>query len=318
MAFSKGALQLLKHTIPRSERLPINFFFQSLAQDQQDQAIGIVLSGMGSDGTEGVRAIKAAGGIVMAQLPQSAEFNSMPNHAIATTLVDFILTPAEMPMQLMAYHASFKSPDFHPATFQTPATDHALSKIFIMLRAHTGHDFSQYKPNTIQRRIARRMAVQHINVLDEYVNFLQRPESEIDALFGDLLIGVTNFFRDTDAYLALTTLAIPAIFAEKSSSSVIRIWCAGCSTGEEGYSLAILLFEHMELIKQSYPVQIFATDIDSRAIATARAGLYPLSIAQDISSERLTRFFTVLADGSGYQIHKSIRDMLIFFGTKYY
>ncbi len=312
MAFAHGSLQLFESTMPREEQLPIDFFFQSLANDLHEYAIGIVLSGMGSDGTQGVRAIKAAGGIAVVQRPESAEFDSMPTHAIATNLADFILAPPQMLKQLIAYIARLTHTQFQPATYQTPATENALNKIFTLLRTRTGHDFSQYKPNTIQRRIARRMAVQQINVLDDYVNFLQLPEPEIDTLFSDLLIGVTNFFRDADAYLAFITLVIPTIFANKPSDGLIRAWCAGCSTGEEGYSIAILLCEYMEATKKNHSVQIFATDINSGAIAIARAGLYPLSIAQDISAERLGRFFTLVPDGSAYRVHKNIRDMLIF------
>jgi two-component system CheB/CheR fusion protein len=294
----------------RGLRLPIDFFFQSLAQDQHERAIGIILSGTGSDGTLGARAIKAEGGIIMAQNTESTEFDGMPRSIIATGLVDYVMPPAEMPAQLIAYvnHAFTKRPQLISAPVPPEAI---LKKIFILLRGQTGHDFSLYKSKTVYRRIERRMAVQQIDTLDLYLKFLQQNPAEINALFADLLIGVTNFFRDPDAFQTLEKQVIPRLFTDRPANSVIRIWSPGCSTGEEAYSIAILQ-EYMELIKQSYKVQIFATDIDRQAIATARSGLYPVNIAVDISPERLSRFFTAESDSNGYRIHKSIRDMLVF------
>ncbi len=312
MAFLNGTLHLLEPSAPRGQRLPIDFFFRSLAQDQHERAIGIVLSGTGSDGTVGVRAIKAEGGMVMAQNPASTEYDGMPRSAIATGLVDFELPPAEMPAQLMAYaaHAFGRVP--RGLSSPAPKAENALKKIFILLRDRTGHDFSQYKPSTINRRIERRMDVQQIENIDGYLKFLQHTPSEIDALFRDLLIGVTRFFRDPEAFSALEQEIIPKLFADKPAGALVRIWSPGCSTGEEAYSIAILLQEHQEALKLNYTVQVFATDIDSQAIATARAGLYPTSIAADITPERLGRFFTTEPDGNGYRINKLIRDMLVF------
>nr|WP_315186766.1 chemotaxis protein CheB [uncultured Albidiferax sp.] len=312
MAFLNGALHLLEPTAPRGHRLPIDYLFRSLAQDQRERAIGIVLSGTGSDGTLGVRAIKGEGGMVMVQNPGSAEFDGMPRSTLATGLVDFELPPAEMPAQLMAYvaHAFGRPPNVGLAS--VPLSENALKKIFILLRTHTGHDFSLYKPNTIYRRIERRMAVHQVDTLDSYVKYLQHTPTEVDALFHDLLIGVTNFFRDPEAFAVLEEQVIPKLFASKPPGSVVRAWSAGCSTGEEAYSLAILLQERLDTLKQNFKVQVFATDLDSRAIATARAGLYPASIAADISPERLARFFTAEPDGSAYRVHKGIRDMLVF------
>ena len=312
MAFLNGALQLLPPSEPRGQRLPIDFFFRSLAQDQHERAVGIVLSGNGRDGALGVRAIKGEGGMVMAQSPESTEFDGMPCSAIATGLVDFELPPAEMAAQLIAYAAhAFGKPE-RPATSLAGKTVNELRKIFILLRAQTGHDFSQYKPSTVHRRIDRRMAVHQIELIDEYVRFLQSTPAEAEALFRDLLIGVTRFFRDGEAFEYLEREVIPKLLKEKPAGEPIRIWTAGCSTGEEAYSIAILLVERMNALKRHYPVQIFATDIDSRAIAAARAGLYPASIAVDVSAERLARFFTPEADGSAYRIHKNIRDLLVF------
>jgi len=312
MAFLNGTLQLMEPAAPRGQRLPIDFFFRSLAQDQRERAICIVLSGTGSDGTLGVRAIKGEGGMVMAQNPASTEYDGMPRSAIGTGLVDYELPPAEMPAQLIAYvtHAFGKPP--RTATDKTPKGENTLKKIFILLRAQTSHDFSQYKPSTILRRIERRMAVHQIDAMEGYVKYLQQNSAEVYALFRDMLIGVTNFFRDPETFKTLEEKVIPKLFAGKSAEAVIRFWVPGCSTGEEAYSLAILLAECQEAMKRSFKVQIFATDIDSLAIATSRAGIYPASIAADLSRERLARFFAIESDGSAYRIHKGIRDMLIF------
>ncbi len=312
MAFLNGSLQLLEPSAPRGQRLPIDFFFSSLAQDQRERAIGIVLSGTGSDGTLGARAIKDAGGMVMAQQPSSTEFDGMPSSAIASGMVDFTLLPAEMPARLMAYalHAFGKNPKL--AAPPTPKDESALKKVFVLLRSQTGHDFSGYKPGTIHRRIERRMAVHQVPDVDSYVKYLQQAPSEVDALFRDLLIGVTNFFRDPEAFQVLEDQAIPQLFNNKPAGAALRVWVAGCSTGEEAYSIAILLQERMEALKTSYAVQVFATDLDSRSIAFARAGVYPASISADLTPERLARYFSPEPGGASYRVHKSIRDMLVF------
>ena len=312
MAFLNGALHLLEPAAPRGHRLPVDFLFRSLAQDQHERAIGIVLSGTGSDGTLGVRAIKGGGGMVIAQNAASTEFDGMPRSAMATGLVDFELPPAEMAAQLLAYTARVFGKAVQPDAPMPSKSDSALKKILILLRAQTGHDFTQYKPNTINRRIERRMAVHQLDMIDAYVKYLQQTPVEVESLFRDLLIGVTNFFRDPDAFKALEEQVIPKLFEGKPAGSVIRAWVAGCSTGEEAYSIAILLQERLAQLKTGFKVQVFATDIDSRAIAAARAGLYPVGIGGDISPERLARFFTAEPDGTAYRVHKSIRDMLIF------
>lgn len=312
MAFLNGALHLLEPSEPRGRRLPIDFFFRSLAQDQRERAIGIVLSGTGSDGTLGVRAIKGEGGMAMAQSPESTEFDGMPRSALATGLVDYELPPAAMPARLIAYAAQAfgKLPGL--STVPALGTESAIKKIFILLRGQTGHDFSQYKPSTIHRRIERRMDVHQIEGIDGYVKFLQQTPAEVEALFRDLLIGVTSFFRDPETFEALATKVLPGLFAGKPAGAMVRAWSAGCSTGEEAYSLAILLQEQIEALKLGHTAQVFATDLDGAAIATARAGLYPASIAADVSPERLARFFTAEPGGQAYRIHKGIRDMLVF------
>jgi two-component system CheB/CheR fusion protein len=311
MAFLNGTLQLLEPLAPRGHRLPIDFFFRSLAQDRHEQAIGVVLSGAGSDGTLGVRAIKGEGGMVMAQNPESTEYDGMPRSALATGLVDYELPPAEMPAQLIAYttHTFGKLPR---QAVSTRESENALKKIFVLLRAQTGHDFSQYKPSTIQRRIERRMFVHQLSSMESYVKLLQQAPEEVEAMFRDMLIGVTNFFRDPEAFKVLEEQVIPKLFVGKGADAAIRIWAPGCSTGEEAYSLAILLAERQEVLKRSFKVQVFATDIDSRAIATARAGVYPAAIAADLTPERLARFFEAEPGGGTYRIHRGIRDMLVF------
>ncbi len=312
MAFLGGALHLLDPQSKRGKWMPIDFFFRSLAQDQRERSICIVLSGNGSDGMLGVRTIKGEGGMVMAQAPETCEYDGMPRSAISTGLVDFVLPPAQMPAQLVAYVARALGKSPWPSPPEPQQTGNEIKRIFVLLRAQTGHDLSLYKPSTIHRRIERRMAIHQVETLESYVKLLQVNPGEVDALFRDLLIGVTAFFRDPEAFKALEELVIPRLFAGKPPGSILRIWAPGCSTGEEAYSLAILMAEYQELHKCSYQVQVFATDIDSQAIATARAGLYPASIGADLTPERLSRYFTPEPDGSTYRIHKTIRDMLIF------
>ncbi|WP_028315856.1 chemotaxis protein CheB [Desulfatibacillum aliphaticivorans] len=313
MAYSNGSLHLLELVAPRGLRLPIDFFFRSLAQDLHERAIGIVLSGAGNDGAAGVRVIKAEGGMVMAQSSESTTFNSMPHNAIATGLVDFVLAPADMPAQLIKYvtHA-FGGQAISKMHQSEKKNENILEKVCVLLRAQTGHDFSNYKENTIIRRIERRMAIQQIERVKDYLRYLQQNQDEVEALFRDLLIGVTSFFRDPEAFEALEALAVPRIFKSKPQGALIRVWVPGCSTGEEAYSIAMLLKECSDALGTNAQVQIFATDIDSLAIDTARAGVYSASIAGDISPERLRRFFSLEPDGGAWRINKSIRDMLVF------
>ena len=312
LAVLNGTLQLLEPAAPRGQRMAIDFFFRSLAQDQGDRVIAIVLSGAGSDGTMGVRAVKAEGGMVMIQEPTSAAFDSMPRSAIATGLADFVLPPAEMPRELLAFcrHASSRPPSVVAGSLHGKLP--ALQKIFVLLRSHTGHDFSQYKESTIARRVARRMAVHRVPTAEAYIRTLQQNPSEVDALFLDLLIGVTSFFRDPEAFAALEASVIPRLFANRPDDAVVRVWVAGCSTGEEAYSIAILLIEHLEASKRSIKVQVFATDIDRRAIDCARAGIYPVSIEAELTADRLARFFTLEPDSAHYRIQKRVRDLLVF------
>ncbi len=312
MALLNGSLQLLEQSTSRGLRLPIDFFFQSLAQDQRERAICIVLSGTGSDGTLGVRAVKGEGGMVMAQNPESTSYDGMPRSAIATGLVDYVLPPAEMPAQLIAYVKHAFGHLGRVPSARLSAADDTLRKICVVLRTQTGHDFSQYKENTLLRRIERRMALNQIEQSNDYLRYLQKDSAEVELLFRDLLIGVTNFFRDPGAFAALQAEVIPQLFADKHAGAPVRVWVCGCSTGEEAYSIAILIQEHLQSLRQTFKVQIFATDIDSHAIEQARSGVYPASIAADISPERLTHFFDHDSQSGIYRIQKSIRDTLIF------
>ena len=312
MALVNGTLRLTEPTLARGIRLPIDFFFRSLAQDQHDRAICIVLSGTGSDGALGVRAVKGEGGMVMAQTPESTEYDGMPRSAIATGMVDFVLPPQEMAAKLLAYitRAFETSPT---VSLQAKRQPDELEKIFLLLRSQTGHDFSQYKRSTIIRRVERRMAVHQIDGLEDYLRYMQLTQGEADALFRELLIGVTSFFRDSEIFDEVQKQVVPQLFTGKTPGSVIRAWVPGCSTGEEAYSIAILLRERLEELKENFKVQIFATDIDREAIDHARAGVYPSSIVADVSPERLAHFFEQnQPDGSAYRIHKTIRDMLVF------
>jgi two-component system, chemotaxis family, CheB/CheR fusion protein len=312
MALLHGSLQLLEPTTPRLRRHPIDFFLKSLAQDQRERAIGIVFSGTGSDGTLGVRAIKGEGGMVMVQQPESAEYDGMPRSAIATGLVDFVLPVAEMPAKLIAYakHAFGKTAP--PASGEPPADDAALAKIFVLLRAQTGHDFSRYKQSTICRRLQRRMAVHQIDQLETYVRLLQESPAEVVELFRDLLIRVTSFFRDADAFDVLKSELAKRVFTPAANGTSIRVWVPGCCTGEEAYSLAILLDELAEELGRSVRIHVFATDIDSAAIEQARSGVYPAGIASEMAPERLARAFDAEPESGQYRVKRTIRDMLVF------
>ncbi len=310
MALQDGALHLFE---PDPTRHSIDFFFRSLAQDRRERAIGIVLSGTGSDGTLGLRAVKGEGGVAIVQDPDTTEYDSMPRSAIATGLVDYVLPPEKMPARLMAYvsHAfgSKRRIDSARPAFRT---EDGLKKICIVLRDKSGHDFSQYKLNTLVRRIERRMAILQIDNIDDYQRYLQQTSREIELLYRDLLIGVTSFFRDAEAFAVLEKKVVPKLFEGKRPGDVLRVWVCGCSTGEEAYSIAMLLQEQADILKRDIKLQIFATDLDKHAIEQARGGLYPASIADDVSAERLTRFFIHAPGGDAYQIKRSIRDFLVF------
>ncbi|MCU7829290.1 MAG: PAS domain-containing protein [Candidatus Thiodiazotropha sp. (ex Myrtea sp. 'scaly one' KF741663)] len=306
-----GTLQLFDLTRPRGANLPIDSFFRSLAADQGTNAICIILSGTGTDGTLGLKAIKGEIGMVMVQDEASAKYDGMPRSAISTGLADYVLPPEKMPEQLIKYtqHAFQKGAQI--ASQAEGSTPNALQKIYIILRAQTDHDFSLYKKNTICRRIERRMNIHQIDDIKDYVRYLQESEREVGILFKELLIGVTNFFRDPTAFDALRDDYLPKMLDGKPDDYTIRVWVAGCSSGEEAYSLAMILQECMAQMNRHFNVQIFGTDIDDEAIEVARSGLYPESILADVSPERIKRYF-VKEDDGWYRIKKSIREMLVF------
>ena len=305
-----GALHLLEPPERRGLRHPIDAFFRSLALEQGDRAICIVLSGTGTEGTLGLRDIKAAGGFVIVQKPESAKFGGMPISAIGTGLADLILPVEEIPENLTELISGGKT----VVVEQQPETGienpDFLKKILMLIRSKTGHDFYHYKKNTIVRRIDRRMAVHKIQRVQDYLRYLQHYPLEIETLFRELLIGVTNFFRDTEAFSALRDTVIPAICDGRTPNDEIRVWVTACSTGEEALSIALLIHERLSQTGQSVKVQVFATDIDSRAISIARRGFYPASIAVDIPPDLLQRYFVV--DEGGYRIGKLVRDTIIY------
>ncbi|MGB7951167.1 MAG: chemotaxis protein CheB, partial [Candidatus Binatia bacterium] len=308
-----GVLQLLPPTEPRGLRHPIDFFFRSLAQDRGDRAACIVLSGTGTEGTLGLRAVKGEGGIVMVQTPDSAEYDGMPRSAAATRLADFILPPDQMPERLIGVFQGARETRDSQRPFggkEGGESKEALSKVFVLIRAQTRQDLSFYKKNTIIRRIERRMAVRAIDSLDNYVLYLRKNPGEVDALFKELLIGVTNFFRDPDAFSALESMVIPALLDRTKPGETIRIWVPGCSTGEEAYSIALLLDNELSSRNEDRRVQIFATDIDSNAIDVGRRGIYPESISVDVPEKYLRKYF--IKNDSMFEIKKSIREMLVF------
>lgn len=290
--------------------LPIDIFFRSLAVDQGKKAVGVVLSGTGSDGTLGIRAIKEVDGMAMVQDYSTAKFDGMPKSAIATGQVDYILPPSKMPEELIKYikHPYFKK--HQKADVAGQQGEDILPKVLGIIRSQLGVDFTYYKPNTIIRRIERRISINQLDGIEDYIDLLGRSKEETAILYKELLIGVTQFFRNPEAYKVLEEDVIPAIFENKEGSDYIRIWSAGCSTGEEAYSIAVLFREYMDKHNIEIDVKVFATDLDKESIESAGIGFYPENIASDVSPERLQRYFTVRSEG--YQVNENIRRMVIF------
>lgn len=315
LSLMHGVLHLFAVTDARGLRLPIDFFFKSLADDRQHNSIGVVLSGMGSDGTLGLRAIRQAGGASFAQTPATAQFDSMPRSAIDADVVDAVAPADELPAKVIAFVKRIRLvTDVQAqieAEFQRTAASF-LDKILVLLRTHTGHDFSAYKKNTIMRRVERRMGLHQLPRIEDYLRYLRENPKEIELLLGELLIGVTSFFRDPEVWAQVQREVLPALRENHSAGALLRAWVPGCSTGEEAYSLAMLFRESLaDLdVAQRHRLLIFASDIDKDAIGRARAGIYPESIAADVSEARLKRFF--VADAAGYRISNDIREMVIF------
>jgi len=306
-----GVLHLLDPPGTRGPHLPIDSFLRALAEDQHERAIAVILSGMGSDGTLGLRDIKAAAGLALAQDPATAKFDSMPRHAIAAGIVDIVAPADELPRRILETlrHASAS---LAGAELEGPARDGNLDKIIILLRGRSGQDFSLYKKTTLYRRIERRMHLHQFDAIAEYAHYLGQNSQELDLLFKELLIGVTSFFRDPAAWSCLREQALPSLLADCADGTILRAWVVACSTGEEAYSLAMSLREALDDARRSGRVglQIFATDLDSDAIDKARQGFYPPNIAADVSPERLARFF--IEEPGGYRVRKDIREMVVF------
>jgi two-component system CheB/CheR fusion protein len=310
MSILNGHLHLFEATEVRGLRLPIDVFFRSLADDQKEKSIGIILSGMGSDGSLGLKAIKEKGGTVLVQEPLSSKFNGMPSSAIEAIPADIIASAEDLPTKLIAY-LNYNHPISKKILIEDKNKTN-LEKIVILIRAQTGHDFSYYKKNTLYRRIERRMNIHQLDKINNYVRLLQDNPNELEILFKELLIGVTNFFRDTYVWEKLKEQILPDLFNGLPNGYLLRVWIPGCSTGEEAYSFAIIFKETYEKVIKSKNItlQIFATDISNDSIELARKGVYSSNIVANVSPERISRFFTV--NESAYTINTSIREMVVF------
>ncbi len=311
MSLVDGLLHITGRKASAGHHLPIDYFFTSLAASRGSQAIGVVLSGTASDGTAGIKAIKEAGGLTFAQDPVSAKFDGMPRNAIASGCVDMILTPERIASEL-ARAARRPFPQLLPfnAVPIVPAVEEDWSRLYRFLRSATGVDFSQYKKSTLKRRLARRMAVCKADKLHTYLDILENNRVEVDALFADLLILVTEFFRDPEVFLALEHDILPRILKSKTAAEPIRIWVAGCSTGEEVYSIAISLLHRLGEKAAGMQIQIFGTDVSEKSIEKARHGIYSEAELKHVSRDRLRRYFT--ASNDNFQINESIRELCVF------
>jgi two-component system, chemotaxis family, CheB/CheR fusion protein len=305
LQLTNGEVTTAEFDEPRGHRVPIDLFFRSLAE--RGDGFAVVLSGSGADGAVGVRAVKGAGGIVLVQEPSEAEYSSMPSAAIATGIVDFVLPVRQIAERLVDLVRSRASVS---VAVSNEVDEDLLRQVLAHLRVRTGHDFSKYKRSTVLRRLARRMQVTRTEGLQEYYKFLRSNSGEAQALLGDLLITVTSFFRDPHVFEALKTRVLPELFAGRDVSETIRIWVSGCATGEEAYTIAMLLLEEAGRHDLRPPIQIFASDLDAQALMTAREGRYPAAIEADVSEERLKRFFTPEKDA--YRVRQDVRGLILF------
>jgi two-component system, chemotaxis family, CheB/CheR fusion protein len=293
---------------PRGQRAPIDYFFRSLARGHPN-SVGIILSGGGTDGAVGVKAIKEEGGLLMVQHPDEAEYESMPTAAIATGLADVVLPVRELAAKLVEF-TRFRPPLPSDADELSEEQRELIRRIIAHVHARTGHDFSQYKRSTLLRRVQRRLQIYGVSTLESYLDTLRQNPTEASALFNDILIGVTSFFRDRESWEKLTTQVIPKILKDRESNETVRVWTIGCSTGEEAYGLAILLFEAFDRLEIHAQIQVFASDLDENSIRYAREGLYPTAIEADVSTERLARFF--IQEGNHYRVKREVRDAVLF------
>src|SRR5262252_6885072 len=308
MTISQGVLHLVRRGAERGHHMPIDTFLRSLADDQSSNAVGVILSGTANDGTLGLAAIKDSAGITFAQDPESAKYDGMPNSAIAAGVVDYVLPPDRIALELIRIQKQ-PSPE-EPPNDTFDGKERLMKDVFRLLKNFSKVDFIDYKVATIRRRILRRMNINHINDLRDYVKLLHRNPQEVESLYRDVLINVTSFFRNPEVFDSLHQVVYPKVLADRSPSEPVRAWVPGCSTGEETYSHAISLVETLSELRVEVPIQIFGTDLSENAIQKARAGIYKESIASEVSEVRLRRFFHKVP--GGYQISKSIRDMCVF------
>ncbi len=311
MAAAGRILKLSPRTTGRVNNLPVDAFLKSLAKERGRSAIGVILSGTATDGAEGIKAIRAEGGITFAQNEKSAKYDGMPHAAAATGCVDFVASPRAIAKELahISRHPYVNHSHQEKTAVAAEADDNDLNQIFRLLRSSAGVDFTHYKPNTIRRRIQRRMAVHHYHKIEQYTHYLKNHPEEVETLYEDLLISVTGFFRDTAVFSALKKKILPKIINGRRNGEAIRIWVPGCSTGEEVYSLAILLLEYLGEKAGAVPIQMFATDISERALARARSGVFSENIVNEVSPPRLRRYFAKVP--GGYQISKAVRELCI-------
>ena len=311
LTLNDGFLKLEKIERIEERRAPVDVFFRTLAESKNSRAISVILSGTGANGSSGIKRVKEHGGIVVVQDPNEAEYDDMPRNSIATGLADYILPAAEMPGKIISYRDNLAKVEISVEPESRPAEDdQALREIFTHLRVRTGHDFTNYKRASVLRRIERRINVHELKNLTEYSKFLRENPTETQSLLKDLLISVTNFFRDKPAFEKLEDEIIPRIFEGKKATDSIRIWVAGCATGEEAYSIAMLITEHALTRHDQPKLQIFATDIDEAAIAQARDGFYTTTETAEVSDERLRRFF--VKETGGYRVGRDLREMVLF------
>ncbi len=308
---SGGTLTLSEMTRPEQRRAPVDVFFRALADSHGSRSVCIVMSGTGPNGSAGLKRVKESGGLVVVQDPAEAEYSDMPRNAIATGLVDLVLPVVEMPGRIAAYGEQTRHDDDLSVAGAAAGDDpEALRHVLTLLRARTGHDFSNYKSATLQRRVERRMTLRGVPSLSHYARLVRQAPDEAVLLMKELLISVTSFFRDPAAWSALEQRIIPGLFLTKGSADQIRVWVPGCATGEEAYSVAILLAEHASIGPEQPTIQVFATDLDERAIATGREGLYTDADLADVPEERLQRFFH--REGHGRRVRREVRELVLF------
>jgi two-component system, chemotaxis family, CheB/CheR fusion protein len=309
LKIQKGRLHLTETVKRDGMRMPIDFFFRSLAEDQHEKAICVILSGTGSDGTLGLREVRGGGGMTIVQAPETAQFDAMVRNAMATGMVDYVLAVREMPETILKYARQPYITVIDQSNEQEKLR--YLQEILDLLDSHAGNDFGAYKKTTLLRRVERRMGLNHIDKISDYAQFLQENPEEIARLSKDMLISVSSFFRDPEAFEELRTKVFVPLIKEKNDNSPLRVWVPGCATGEEAYSIAMMLREELTAVKKNCPIQLFASDVDSELVRFAREGVYPQSIAADVCEERLNQFFTKQNDGA-YAVTKPLRESIIF------